>query len=289
MFGYVKPVVAELRVREHAEYKSVYCSLCNALKSFGFGAKMLLQYDFVFCVLLFMAVTDTQPEYFNGRCNTNPAKKQQLIAPNEPLRYAAASLILSFHYKYTDDIQDEPWPRKIASFFARFATGGAFRRAKKTYPDLNAFVADRMRDQHGVEARKTASVDEACDATAKGLGYIFSGMSTDLRTAKTLGRLGYCIGRFAYLADAADDLASDLKKRRYNVFAVQHNLQKNDPLDPVIAEARRHLRQAAAEAELCYRLLDIHCFAPILENVIYLGLVAAAEQIGQKKKGKSDE
>ena len=32
MFGYVKPVVGELLVKEHEFYKATYCGICRAMK-----------------------------------------------------------------------------------------------------------------------------------------------------------------------------------------------------------------------------------------------------------------
>lgn len=60
MFGYIKPVRSELKVREAEEYRAVYCGLCNELgKSFGLFAKMTLSYDFAFMAMLFMSLDIT--------------------------------------------------------------------------------------------------------------------------------------------------------------------------------------------------------------------------------------
>ena len=53
MFGYIKPQIPELKVKEHELYKATYCGLCRAMgKRTGCMSKMTLSYDFVFLVLL---------------------------------------------------------------------------------------------------------------------------------------------------------------------------------------------------------------------------------------------
>ena len=52
MFGYIKPVKAELKVKEWEAYQGIYCGLCKQLaKRYGFFARMTLNYDFVFLAM----------------------------------------------------------------------------------------------------------------------------------------------------------------------------------------------------------------------------------------------
>ena len=49
MFGYIKPLTPELRIREHECYRAYYCGLCRAMgKCTGQCSRMTLSYDFVF-------------------------------------------------------------------------------------------------------------------------------------------------------------------------------------------------------------------------------------------------
>ena len=61
MFGYVSPQKSELRMREFSEYRAVYCSLCRSLRALGFGAKLFLNYDFVFAAMLFISLSGAAP------------------------------------------------------------------------------------------------------------------------------------------------------------------------------------------------------------------------------------
>lgn len=289
MFGYVLPDKPELRVRDWDAYRAVYCSLCYALKGFGPFAKLLLHYDFVFAAMLQMAVNDSSPAFFDSRCNTNPLQKERRIEETSELRYAAACLILSAHYKLKDDQLDESFFKRIGAFFARLFTGAAYRRARAQQPDVDRYIAQQMQAQRKIEQQRSDSVDLACDPSANGLAFIFERMVEDPDTKRVLHRLGYLMGRFAYLADAADDLHDDVAKNRYNVFAVRDRLKKGANPASSIEEAKQHLRLTAAESELCYRLLDIRQFQPILDNIIYRGLPATIQRVGRAKKGTDHE
>ena len=56
MFGYVKPVVKELLVKEHEFYKATYCGICRSMKQHTGGLSIAtITYDSVFLVLARMA------------------------------------------------------------------------------------------------------------------------------------------------------------------------------------------------------------------------------------------
>ena len=57
MFGYVRPYVPDLRVREHELYRAVYCGLCRSMgKHTGCASSFTLSYDFVFLAAVRMVL-----------------------------------------------------------------------------------------------------------------------------------------------------------------------------------------------------------------------------------------
>ena len=57
MFGYVRPVKCELKIKEWDMYQALYCGLCHALKErCGFAARFTVNYDFTFLALVMSAV-----------------------------------------------------------------------------------------------------------------------------------------------------------------------------------------------------------------------------------------
>ncbi len=290
MFGYIFPDKPELKIREFSDYRAVYCSLCEALRGFGFGAKALLNYDFVFAAMLMMAVNGVeQPHAAEARCNTNPLEKVNLIPQNDALRFSAAALLISGQYKLADNAADEGFFKRIAARFLMLGLGVPYRRARTAMPDFDANVATHMAAQRAFERSGIDSLDRACDPSASGLADLFGGMCADPDTAVVLRRLGYLMGRFVYLADCGDDLRDDLKKSRFNPLILRFSLTKEsaaDKIDEALAEGKAQLFATIAQIENCYRLLQPACYKEILDNIIYLGLYKTAREIGAKKKGK---
>ena len=59
MFGYVKPVPAELLVKEYEFYRATYCGICRSMKKHtGSLSKVTLSYDSVFLALVRMLSVD---------------------------------------------------------------------------------------------------------------------------------------------------------------------------------------------------------------------------------------
>ena len=89
MFGYVITNKPELKIREFARYKGIYCGLCQSLKEqYGRTGQMTLTYDMTFLVLLLSSLYEPSEETKQKRCLVHPAKKQWMIR-NEITEYAA--------------------------------------------------------------------------------------------------------------------------------------------------------------------------------------------------------
>ncbi len=287
MFGYVFPKQSELKIREFAEYRAVYCALCESLRAFGFGAKAFLNYDFTFAAMLFISLSGEKPYFCERRCNTNPLRKVGCIEENEALRYCAASLIISSRYKLKDDLQDESIFRKIAATVIIFFTKGVYNKAKIKCEAFDKYVAAETERQAAIEKERCESVDRASDATARGLSFFFEGGAKDEKLREPLRRFGYLLGRFVYLADALDDLESDLKKKRYNPYIIKYKLTRGSTAAEIAAareKIRAQLRLCEAEAEKSYGELPLTVYKPILDNIVYMGLLHTAEKTAKERK-----
>ncbi len=123
--------------------------------------------------------------------------------------------------------------------------------------------------------------------------YLAAAAARDEREKRILDRFGYCLGRWIYLIDAADDLEEDLQNGSYNAFALSRRLTAGDAA-ALWGEARRYaegsLNATLAECEAAYNLLDIRRFDGILRNVLELGLPYVQKQAlfgdPQSKSGK---
>lgn len=75
MFGYIRPVERELRIRESEYYRALYCGICAAMgRLCGQRAMLTLSYDAVFIALLRAAVTaNSQRCQRSAACATRSA------------------------------------------------------------------------------------------------------------------------------------------------------------------------------------------------------------------------
>jgi hypothetical protein len=97
--------------------------------------------------------------------------------------------------------------------------------------------------------------------------------------ARLAAEIGQTLGRWIYLVDAADDLADDRKKNRFNPYA---NLLGNPPTEADAEMLRVALKAILCETERAYQLMgEPPCpeLGEILSNILYLGLPMAAERV----------
>ena len=101
------------------------------------------------------------------------------------------------------------------------------------------------------------------------LSRLLQTVTEDGAQKRVLDRLGYCLGRYIYLLDAACDLPDDMKTGSYNVL--KHELN-GDAKEYAKARIVPQLYFCTNEACKAFELLDIKKYKPILINILYLGL-----------------
>lgn len=266
MFGYVKACKPELRIKEYEIYKAVYCSLCKKLgHSYGILSRFTLSYDFTFLALLNMALQDSCDGFEQKRCAFNPLKKCNYCKNDDAIDMPAAAAMIMLHYKILDNIADERGIKKIGYWCLKPIFSSAHKKAAKKYTQIEDAVAEYITAQNALEKANCTSIDEAADPTAKVMEKILSLCSDDEVQKRVLRRLGYCLGRYIYLLDAAVDLPQDVKKGSYNVLK---NVDENQVKDRITGQ----LYFCVNEAAKAFELLDIKKYKTILGNIIYLGL-----------------
>lgn len=282
LFGYVRPQKSELLVREFEEYGGIYCSLCRSLgKRYGFAARLALNYDCTFYALVLLSASaKPSPGFQKGRCVVNPLKKCAFCASGErELAEASALTILLLYHKLLDDIADSKFWKKLLRLLPYPLVRHAYRRALRAYPAMGEIVSHAMELQRDAENSEAPGLDLCAEPTAGMLGRILELSAGEegqkSPKARVLGRFGYCLGRWIYLIDAADDLADDLKTGSFNPFAVRFRLEAESPPE-AIAEARGFanevLNQTLSQLGAAANLMDLNSLGPIVRNVVFLGL-----------------
>lgn len=285
MFGYVKINKPEMKVKEYEAYRGLYCSLCRSLgKNFGVLSRLTLSYDITFLLLVRLSLGLTVPEFRKGRCPFSPSKKcNYCINGEEELRFSAAVSMMLFYYKIKDNIADGSFFRKMLMYIILPYALLKYRKTEKMYPDVAKMIEEGMLRQSETEKTKTPLTDKAAHESADILGKIFAyGFSDEKAKAY---RFGYGIGKFVYLADAADDIVKDIKNKSYNPFVEKYKLMK-EPDEEIKKEIEGTLNMSAAVAAEAFSEIEKKTLTPIVENIIYDGLENTMKTI---LKGKTEK
>lgn len=285
MFGYVKPVVPELLVKEHEFYRATYCGICRSMKKHtGRLSNAMLSYDSVFLALVRMAyIEDSELHTVQSRCIAHPMKKRCMLTDNSAVEYTARAFAILAYYKTQDDLGDE----KIGKRMLLGASRPIARRARRLslLPELERIVSDRLEKITALERAGETSVDAGATLFGELLGEVFAfGLSGGDRLVTY--SVGYHLGRFIYAADAAEDYAEDVRLGRYNPYARLYGE------GGLTEENKKSIKTALLlECRAIEGAVNLVPFGKkltaenIVKNVIYLGLVKRIEFLdsGERK------
>ncbi len=287
MFGYIKVFKPEMKVKEFEIYNAIYCGLCREMgKSYGMLSKFCLSYDMTFVSLLCAALTDGCDGYEQKKCRVNPLKKCTYCKnDSETQGLAAAAGVALTDMKVLDNIQDSGFLKSLVYRFVRFFTKRWSKKAYKRFPELKPIIEQYSMSQFSAEVNAECSLDMAAEPTAKAVSKILSLIPCDEKYKFVLERMGYCLGKWVYLCDVADDLPKDIKKKNFNPLSKE--LPKGE--EPKrFAEQRLVpiMNTCFAECATYSELLEIKKYKPILDNILYEGLKNQQKLIFQKENCK---
>lgn len=260
MFGYIVPLTGELKVRELELYRAYYCGLCGALKS-EYRKTAVLNFDSVFLYLLADGLRAEEGVIAPSKCVLHPVKKRPaLITP--AASYAADVNILMAYYSALDHVRDK---KRGGAFAVRFLKK-AFAKAKIRRENIVATAEETIGTLVALERERSKSTDAAADSYAR----LFAEAMTDADVLQShiLNDLGYSLGRWVYLIDAAEDMEQDKKSGDYNVY-----LEKYGNADQFVKDGiEKSLYYTLSQAADALSRLTLHRNREILENIVYLGL-----------------
>ncbi len=278
MFGYIRPLKTELKVRELDSFKSCYCALCHALRDgYGVSARYILNYDFLFLAMLLWPESE-EPKSKCRRCPVSPVKGRECCMPNETLYHTAACSVILSYWKLKDNLSDEGAIKAAASAFPLAALFRAYKKAERAAPEFSEAVKERLSSLAKLEKAGENSLDRVSDEFAKLLSDASPTFEEDARS-REIRQILYHTGRWIYITDGVNDLKEDLKKRRYNPVAARFALTSPDIPEDVKRALRVTLEGSLGLIRSAFELMPENTWAPILRNIIYLGMPAVAEAV----------
>ncbi len=285
MFGYIRVFKPEMKVKEFEIYNAVYCGLCREMgKSYGVLAKFCLSYDMAFISLLSSALTDGCDGYEQKKCRVNPLKKCTYCKNDSQTQsLSAAAGVALTDLKVLDNISDSGFLKSVGYRFLRIFTKRWSQKAYKLYPELKEIIGQYAKGQQDAESDRECSLDKACEPTAKAVSRILQLVPTQEKYKFVLERMGYCLGKWVYLCDVADDLLKDIKRRNFNPL-IRELPQHDEPLKFAEERLTPIMNTCFSECATYSELLEIKKYKPILDNILYQGLKERQKQIFHKEK-----
>ena len=271
MFGYVNISRKELEDSRQKRFNSVYCGVCRRIREqSGQLSRLGLRYDIAFLSTLLMSLYE--PEETSGRnaCHLHPITKRPWV-DNEFIRYGADMNVALACYKARDDWQDDqkPTAKAMAGVF-----GKNMPRIEESYPRQCAAIAGCIADLSRLEQENCPSPDETANCFGRLMAELF--VVREDFWSPTLRELGFHLGRFIYLLDAAVDFEKDKKHGKYNPYLAM-GMENAD-----WARWENYLVLTMAKCTESYERLPLVQDKDILDNVLYSGVWLHCKQ-GKKE------
>lgn len=282
LFGYIRPVKAELKVKEYETYRAIYCGLCKQLgQEYGLSSRFTLSYDYTFLSLLALGLDKKDACFQRERCMVHPFAKRACLAVRDDLSLTAAAAILMIYYKIKDNFQDGTFKDKLKILVMLPFFVGKKKKAERKFPALGQAMRHYIAAQNTVEQADLTSIDAAAEPTAQVLSAICAMLVPEDQDRRVLTRVGYLVGRYVYLIDALDDLDQDIADGNYNVFAKKVTPDNNT--EQVRWYGREVLNLTVGQIAESYELLTLERYKSILDNIIYLGLHDSLNRVIERK------
>ena len=287
MYGYVRPLKDELKVRQYRDFRAVYCGLCHSLKSVGgFFARFAVSYDFTFLALL----AETSCECDKRRCPLSPVRKKSCHRMDEALRFAAQACLIFSYEKTADTLVDEKFFKRLMARSIRFLWRRGYRNSVQALPGLAESMGESMRELRSLERERCAYPDRIAHCFASTLSLLATYMPDAGEEQKRILReLLYALGRFIYFSDALDDFSEDVRDRKYNPIQCRFQTTTELPDEEVREWTRGILTDSINHAVAAFELLSPAPYTEILSNILYLGLPTVLQTVLNRSAGFSAE
>lgn len=280
MFGYIRPSVGELKVRQHNKYKAIYCGLCKSLgKNNSQAARLGLQYDMAAFAYLIAELAKESYIIKDGNCIMHPIKKRPIAKDNETLSYCSNITSLLSYNKLQDMWLDE---KKAYAPVGKALLRSGYKKAKTNYTKLDKEIISELDTLHGYEQDLEKCFDYPASTTAnimEAIGY--NAPIKDINQKRALANLMRNLGIWIYLADAVDDIADDIKTGNYNPL-----VDSNMPNAKSIKLAKDVMTYSLVQATKARDLLPLGDAGEFIDNIIFISLPETMNRIFNKINNK---
>ncbi len=272
VFGFITASTGELDKSQKDRYGGVYCGICREIRQRATQtARLSLSYDMAFLALLLMSLYEPEEERGKLHCAAHPLRRREWV-DNDYVRYAADMNTVLAYYKLLDDWQDD---RKVSAKILAESFRTALPDLQRRYPRQCKAVTVCLDELHSLEQRNCPNPDEpaAC------FGHLMAELLVyreDL-WAPSLRQVGFHLGRYIYLADAAVDYRRDERKGKYNPFLAMGTGED-------WARWEEYLVLAMGRCTANYEKLPLVQDKALLDNILYSGVWVSFRGKGAKAR-----
>ena len=271
MFGYVTASLKELDKEAERRYGAVYCGICRRIRiQSGNVARIGLSYDMAFLALLLMRLYEPEETGGQKACGLHPVRKRPWV-DNRFVQYAADMNVALGYYNFLDDWEDDG---KYSAKLLAGQFGKHLPDIENRYPRQCGAIAECIRQLSQLEKAGCANPDEPASCFGHLMGELLT-YEEDL-WAPTLRQMGFYLGRFIYLLDAALDYEKDEKKGKYNPYLAM-GTGKDWP------RWEEYLVLTMGRCTDAFEKLPLVQDKPLLDNILYSGVWVNKRRKGQKE------
>lgn len=277
MYGYVRPLRDELKVREYETFRGVYCGLCHTLRRrYGPLYRYAVNYDLTFLSMLLAGCGEGKTCL--RRCPYHPLRQTACPETFPALEAAADLTVILAWWKLRDGVMDDGFFKSLGCRLLSLVVRSGFQKAADRRPDFAAAVEENLRALSRMEAERCPGVDEPADRFGRILRAVGE-EDEDPARRRILSELLYHLGRIVYILDAADDLEEDSRTGAYNPLRYRFELQDGRLSQEDEAELRNSLQLSHNSLSSAFALLEQNPYTDILSNIIYFGLPAVTQSV----------
>ena len=277
MFGYVRPLKGELKVKEFELFHAAYCGLCAALRRrCGLVGRYFVSYDLCFLAMLLCA-PGLEPEACAARCPASPCRRKKYLRSGPAFDRAADLSVILYWWKLRDAAEDGGVKGRLLFSPLCFLLRGKLKKAAAAEPAFARLCETELRALSEAERSGEPSLDRMADHFASLLrGTVGEAEEGERRV---LEQLLYQLGRFIYILDAFEDYGEDCAAGRYNPLRARYETGG----EPLTAAQKEEilvlLRHAAGLVGTAWELKEKNVYEPVLANIVYLGLDNARDLV----------
>ena len=272
MFGYVTASLQELDKEAQKRYRAVYCGICRRIRiRSGNVARLGLSYDMVFLALLLMSLYEPEEDTGDQACALHPIRKRTWI-DNRFVQYAADMNVALAYYNCLDDWEDD---RKYRAKLLAGQLEKHLPEISAQYPRQCQAIADCIRQLSQLEKEGCANPDEPASCFGTLMGELLT-YREDL-WAPNLRQMGFYLGRFVYLLDAALDYEKDEKHGKYNPYLAMGTGKDWQRWEEYLILTMGRCTEA-------FEKLPLVQDKPLLDNILYSGV-----WVNRRKREKKED